>query len=103
MQAFGAVVEDVPSDDRGITEALVKTMLTRAHQRSARPGHWWCDQLNNRDAINGYLAMGEEIWDQTGPNVHVAAVEPAESAVLSGGSSGSHKIEGIGPRRSMGS
>ena len=30
------------------------------------------------------------------PALHVAAVEPAESAVLSGGPSGSHKIEGIG-------
>src|SRR5438093_5680117 len=30
------------------------------------------------------------------PGLHVAAVEPAESAVLSGQPSGSHKIEGIG-------
>ena len=28
-----------------------------------------CDQLRNRDAINGYLAMGEEIWTQTGGRV----------------------------------
>jgi cysteine synthase A len=67
--------------------------------------------------------MGEEIWAQSGgsvnafvhtvgsahslhgvttalwkhnPRVHIAAAEPAESAVLSGGRSGSHNIEGIG-------
>ncbi|OGF18208.1 MAG: cysteine synthase [Candidatus Eisenbacteria bacterium RBG_16_71_46] len=123
MQAFGAMVEDVQSDHGRITEALVKAMLARAHELSANPGYWWCDQLNNRDAISGYLAMGEEIWIQTGGQVdafvhavstghslhgvarglrehkrtlHVAAVEPAESAVLSGQPSGSHQIEGIG-------
>jgi cysteine synthase A len=90
---------------------------------SARPGHWWVDQLNNRDATGGYLPLGEEIWTQTGgavdafvhavatahsihgatkalrahrPGIRVTAVEPAESAVLSGGPTGSHKIEGIG-------
>jgi len=123
MQAFGATVEDIPSDEGRITEALVKAMLARAHELAAQPRHWWCDQLRNRDAITGYLAMGEEIWTQTGgrvdafvhsvstghsilgaaralrehePGLHVAAVEPAESAVLSGRPSGSHKIEGIG-------
>lgn len=123
MQAFGATVEDVRSDNGRITESLIKAMIARAKELSGKPTYWWCDQLNNRDAVTGYLAMGEEIWNQTSgrvdafvhavstahsihgvarglrkhkPALHVAAVEPAESAVLSGKPSGSHKIEGIG-------
>ena len=123
MQAFGAIVEDVKSDNKMITERLIKEMIERSRIISGRPNHWWSDQLNNRDAITGYYPLGEEIWNQTGGNidafvqavgtahsihgttralrnhkhdVHVAAVEPAESAVLSGGPTGSHKIEGIG-------
>ena len=123
MQAFGARITDVRSDNRKINEALIKEMIRTAAEISQRPGHWYCDQLRNHDAIKGYLALGEEIWDQTSGNVsafvhavstahsihgvtqalwaknraiRVVAVEPAESAVLSGGPSGSHKIEGIG-------
>jgi cysteine synthase A len=123
MRAFGAVIEDIPSDAGRITETLIKSMIARAGEVAAQPGRWWCDQLNNHDAILGYLPLGEEIWTQTGGRIdafvhavgtahsihgatralrahgaalHVTAVEPAESAVLSGGSTGSHKIEGIG-------
>lgn len=123
MQAFGAVVEDVPSDAGRINETLIKAMIARAAEVAAQPGRWWCDQLNNHDAILGYVALGEEIWEQTGGRIdafvhavgtahsihgaagalraqdaalHVTAVEPAESAVLSGGPTGSHRIEGIG-------
>lgn len=123
MQAYGATVEDLPSEGGRITQGLVKAMLARAGELGGRPSWWWCDQLNNRDAIDGYLPLGEEIWQQTGgrvdalvhavstghsilgaargmrrhrPGLHVAAVEPAESAVLSGGPSGAHTIEGIG-------
>jgi cysteine synthase A len=123
MEAFGAAVTDVPSDGGRITEALIKAMIATSQELAARPGHWWCDQLNNRDAINGYVPMGEEIWQRSEgnldafvhavgtahsihgvtqalrahrPDISVIAVEPAESAVLSGGPTGSHRIEGIG-------
>lgn len=123
MRAFGAVVEEVHSPSGQINEALIKAMIARAGEVAAEPGRWWCDQLNNHDAIDGYLPLGEEIWAQTGGRIdafvhavgtahsihgaaralrshgnpiHVTAVEPAESAVLSTGQTGSHKIEGIG-------
>jgi len=123
MQAFGARITDVASDNKKITEALIKAMISTAAGISARPGHWYCDQLNNHDAIEGYLPLGDELWRQTEGKIDVfvhsvstahsihgvtrsllkydgrirtVAVEPAESAVLSGKPSGSHKIEGIG-------
>ena len=123
MEAFGATVEDVPSDRARITEQLIKAMIARAGELSKQPGHWWCDQLNNRDAITGHLELGDELWEQsdrrvdafvqavgTAHSIHgaarslrahyaalkVIAVEPAESAVLSGKPTGSHRIEGIG-------
>ncbi len=123
MAAFGAIVEDVASEGGNITETLIKGMIARAREISSQPGHWWCDQLNNHDAIGGYIPMGEEIWSQTSgqvdafvhtvgtahsihgvtralrkhrDDVRIVAVEPAESAVLSGGPSGKNRIEGIG-------
>ena len=123
MRAFGARVTDVPSGDKGITEALIKRIISAAEETSRRPGHWYCDQLNNHDAIEGYLPLGEELWRQTdgridafvhavgtahsihgvtmalwnhNRQIRIVAVEPEESAVLSGGPSGSHQIEGIG-------
>jgi cysteine synthase A len=123
MRAYGAEITDVPSENRKINEQLVRKMIETAREISRRPGHWWCDQLNNRDGEAGYYPLGEELWRQSGQRVdafvhsvstahsihgtahallghnsklRVCAVEPAESAVLSGGPSGSHQIEGIG-------
>jgi cysteine synthase A len=123
MQAFGAQVTDVQSDHKKIAERLIKEMIETARKISQQPGHWWSNQLSNHDGVAGYYAMGEEIWNQTNgkvdafvhavgtahsihgvtkvlwqhnPKVHIAAVEPAESAVLSGYQTGSHNIEGIG-------
>jgi cysteine synthase A len=123
MQAFGARITDVLSDHKNINEKLIKTLISTAAEISLRPGHWFCDQLNNHDATEGYLALGDELWRQTGgqidafvhavstahsihgvtkslwkynSRIQIIGVEPAESAVLSGKPSGSHKIEGIG-------
>jgi cysteine synthase A len=123
MKAFGAQVTDVLSENKMITEKLVKEMIETSRKLSQQPGHWWSDQLNNHDGVMGYYSLGEEIWNQTdgkvdafvhgvgtahsihgvtkvlwqhSPKIHIVAVEPTESAVLSGHPSGSHKIEGIG-------
>jgi len=123
MQAFGAHVTDVKSENRTITERLIKEMVATARRISERPGHWFCDQLSNRDGLAGYHPLGEEIWRQTDGHVEafvqsvgtahslhgttealwkhdrgirIVAVEPEESPVLSGGRTGSHRIEGIG-------
>lgn len=123
MQAYGAHVIDVKSDGGKINADLIKKMIATADELSAKAGRWYCNQLRNHDAIAGYLPLGEEIWNQTGGkvdafvhsvstahsihgvtnalwarkrDVHIVAVEPSESAVLSGKPSGSHKIEGIG-------
>jgi len=123
MKAFGAEITIVKSDNKKITEKLIKEMIDTAAEISKRPNHWYSDQLTNKDAVAGYFPLGEEIWNQTegkleafvqavgtahsihgatkalwkhDPTIHVAAVEPAESAVLSGEPTGSHKIEGVG-------
>jgi cysteine synthase A len=123
MCAFGAQLTIVPSDHKKQNAPLFRAMMAKAEELSRAPGHWFCDQLNNRDGESGYHAMGDEMWVQSGgrvdafvqvvgtahslhgtahalrrhnPALHVTAVEPAESAVISGKSPGSHRIEGIG-------
>jgi cysteine synthase A len=36
------------------------------------------------------------VWRKRRPSIHIVAVEPSDSPVLSGGEPGSHKIQGIG-------
>ena len=35
-------------------------MIARAGELAAQPDHWWCDQLNNHDAVGSYEALGKE-------------------------------------------
>jgi cysteine synthase A len=123
MAALGAELTIIKSENGLTTRTVIQEMIAAAREASREPGTYWVDQLNNRDIKPGYRAMGQEILDQSDgqidafvhsigtssslqgvaevlrkcrPETRIAAVEPAESAVLSGGAPGAHKMEGIG-------
>ncbi|HEX7120178.1 MAG TPA: pyridoxal-phosphate dependent enzyme [Longimicrobiales bacterium] len=104
-------------------DRMALAMIEAARRLAAAPGSHWTDQLNNTDQLAAYVRMADEIQVQAGGRidafvqsvgtagslrgiatrfrsydaaVHIVAVEPEESAVLSGRPSGSHKIEGTG-------
>ena len=124
MRALGADVLELQSEDGRTTRELIRRMIAKATELSDRPGHFFADQFNNPDAASGYAVLAEELWRQSGErvdafvqsvgtaqcitgvsntlrrmntSVHIVAVEPAESAVLAGGATGPHGIEGVGP------
>jgi cysteine synthase A len=122
MRALGAELTILPSEHGRMTKQLFEAMIGQAAEYAKEPGAFFTDQLNNQDIQRGYHAMGEELWTQAGRvdvfvhsvgtshslagvsevlrahhrDVRVAAVEPAESPILSEGRSGGHRIEGIG-------
>jgi cysteine synthase A len=44
----------------------------------------------------GTLTGVGQVWRERRPGIHIVAVEPEDSPILSGGEPGSHKIQGIG-------
>ncbi|HTP69434.1 MAG TPA: cysteine synthase family protein [Dongiaceae bacterium] len=123
MRILGAKLQIVPSEAGGMTEKLTRDMIAAAGAIAHSTGAFWTDQMNNVDQLAAYHAMADEIWEQSGghvdgfvqcvgtaasirgigeglrrrnPNLRVIAVEPAESAVLSGGRPGAHRMDGIG-------
>ena len=122
IEAFGATLEVLPSPE-GVTPQLVPRMMERAREIVGETGGFATDQFNNRDMLAGYGGLGRELLDQLDgridaycgyigtagcfvgvthalrerlPELLRVAIEPAESAVLSGGEPGTHRIEGGG-------
>jgi len=123
MRILGARLQVIPSDSGRMTEKLTRDMIAAAGSIAQETGAFWTDQMKNRDQLAAYHAMADEIWSQTGgridgfvqsvgtaaslrgvaeglrrhdESIGIVAAEPAESAVLSGGPTGAHKIDGIG-------
>ena len=122
MAAFGASLEIIDSPN-GIHPGLIPAMRERAREIVDSEGAFPTDQFNNRDALEGYRVIGEEVLEQLADPIDAACmyvgvggcfvgvtealrvrwpdmarivVEPEESAVISGGPAGTHRIEGGG-------
>lgn len=123
MRAFGADLEIVPSEGGKITKNLLERMIGRAKALAAADDVYWTDQLRNADSLKGYEAIGQELLQQVEGPIHafcggvgtagmlmgvaktfrkwgsatrIVALEPATSAVISTGVTGSHRMEGTG-------
>lgn len=122
MRLLGAHLVVVESDGGRMTAALTHRMVDEARRIAEQTGAYWTDQLRNVDQVAGYHAMAQEILRgaacvtafvqsvgtagclrgvgeglrQRQSSAAIIAVEPAESAVLSGGAPGAHKIDGVG-------
>ncbi len=123
MTAFGADLTVLESEGGKVTPSLVPRMVAKAEEYAAEPDAYWTNQLENHDALVGYRALGEELLDQMdrpidvfcamvgtaglamgvsaalaegGSAARIVVLEPATSAVISGGSPGPHAVEGTG-------
>jgi cysteine synthase len=123
MKAFGADLFIVPSEGGQVTPDLVPKMMEKARSLAESDDSYFTNQFYNSDSIVGYRKIGREMLGQVerridafcggvgtagmlmgvsqelrhaNPKVRIVALEPATTAVISGGSAGSHHVEGIG-------
>ena len=124
MEVFGAELEVLQSEGGKLTPDLVPRMMARAREIAAEGPSYATDQMRNPDMVAGYESLGEELLRQVQGPVHafcgavgtsgmvmgtgrvlrradpatrIVALEPATSAVLSGGVPGRHGVEGVAP------
>jgi cysteine synthase A len=119
LRSYGAVVRETPSMG-GMDEAVDLAMEIATDPDAYMPQQFsnpanpeihrrttaeeiWRDLDGEIDALvcgvgtGGTITGVGQVLKERRPSVKVFAVEPARSAVLSGGRPGAHKIQGIGP------
>src|SRR5438874_5556648 len=124
MRALGAELDVLPAVEGPgrVTAQAIHNMVERAAELAREPGTYATDQFNNPYVVPGHREMlGREIWEQTSGRVtafchgigtagslmgvsealktrnreiRIVALEPAGSAAITGGPSGSFAMQG---------
>ncbi|MCX8159904.1 MAG: cysteine synthase family protein [Candidatus Saccharicenans sp.] len=123
MKALGADLTIIPSQGGKVTPDLTPRMIEAARKITESEPSYFTNQLYNEDGIKGYEKIGGELLSQIeepldvfcaavgtahmlmgvarvlrrqSSGTKIVVLEPAESAVISGGQAGTHQVEGIG-------
>jgi cysteine synthase len=108
VESLGGMTEAVEAaqalaerDDVFLPDQFSNPANPEIHRRTTGPELW--EALDGRIDVfvagvgtGGTITGAGEVLKDRNPNCRVVAVEPRSSAVLSGGSPGPHKIQGIG-------
>jgi cysteine synthase len=108
IESLGGMTEAVQAaqalavrDDVFLPDQFSNPANPEIHRRTTGPELW--EALDGRIDVfvagvgtGGTITGAGEVLKERNPNLRIVAVEPRSSAVLSGGSPGPHKIQGIG-------
>ena len=100
-EAVAAARAMAARDDVFLPDQFANPANPAAHRRTTAPELWEAldgdiDALVCGVGTGGTITGCGEVLKERNPKLHLVAVEPASSAVLSGRSPGPHKIQGIG-------
>ncbi len=100
MKAFGAMMTIEPSENGMVTPDLFVRMRTATEKIvAAQQTGGQIDAFVHAVGTCGSLRGTVTRLREHQPTLHVVAVEPSTSAVLSGGAPGAHRMEGMGTGR----
>src|SRR5215475_3253593 len=94
MRLLGARLQIIASDAGRMTEKLTRDMIAAASVIARESGAYLTDQMQNTDQLAAYLAMAEEILEQSGGPIDGFVQSVGTAASLRGIAAGLRRRDG---------